>query len=343
MTKTKFSYYNYDKVMSYNAVYNFILGARGLGKTYGAKSRVIINAIKRGEEFIYLRRYKTELTKAKSAFFSDIFHAFPTHKFRINGSVAQMQSKDADEKNDPWVTIGHFASLSTSQSYKSVAFPKVTTIIFDEFIIEKGGAHYLSDEANLFNDFYSTVDRYNDRTKVFFLANAISIMNPYFLTYKIKSFNREWVTKADGFIVVHFADSKDFGNEVSATRFGKFITEELEDYADYAVSSNFKDDSDNLVKLKPSTAAYFLTLETPSGVFSVWIDNSDAQRQYYVQEKRPKQELLFTTIAHKVGNGYRLMVYSDKTMQYFRAAYKNGNVYFDTSTARNAFIDIFKR
>ena len=30
-------YYSFNKVLSRNAVYNFILGARGLGKTYGAK------------------------------------------------------------------------------------------------------------------------------------------------------------------------------------------------------------------------------------------------------------------------------------------------------------------
>ena len=32
-------FYSFDKVYSYNAVYNFIPGGRGIGKTYGAKKK----------------------------------------------------------------------------------------------------------------------------------------------------------------------------------------------------------------------------------------------------------------------------------------------------------------
>ena len=38
-------------------------------------------------------------------------------------------------------------ALSTSAQHKSTPYPKVTTIIFDEFIIETGTIHYLKDEV----------------------------------------------------------------------------------------------------------------------------------------------------------------------------------------------------
>lgn len=338
-TATKFDYYNFDRICSYDAPYSFILGARGLGKTYGAKKRVILNAIRKGEQFIYLRRYKTEI-KGRASFFADIFHEFPDWKFRVAGNTAQMQRSDKGEK-DPWLTIGYFAALSTAQSYKSVAYPKVTTIIFDEFIIEKGSVTYLPDEANLFNDFYSTVDRYKDKTKVFFLANAISIMNPYFIEYGIRTTDGEWVRKADGFIAVHFADSAEFGSQVKKTRFGKFI--ESTDYGSYSIDSNFKDDGDNLVENKTPEAKYFLTIETRGGTFSVWNDMSSREPVYYVQSKLPKEQINFTIIPQHVGGEMKLLVYSDKILQYLRSAYKNGNVRFDSATARNAFIELFKR
>ena len=57
-------YYNYDKILSYNALLNFIIGERGVGKSYGAKLYVAKNFIKKGEEFVYIRRYKTEVQSA---------------------------------------------------------------------------------------------------------------------------------------------------------------------------------------------------------------------------------------------------------------------------------------
>ena len=130
MSKRKFSYYDFGRVLSYNAVINMIMGARGLGKTYGAKKIVIKNAIERGEEFIYLRRYKPEL-KNRDNFFSDIAHEFPGYEFRVNGPRAEYRL----EGDDKWKTMGYFQALSIAGHVKSVAFPLVTTIIYDEFII----------------------------------------------------------------------------------------------------------------------------------------------------------------------------------------------------------------
>ena len=53
-------YYNFNRLMSYNGLFNFVLSPRGNGKSYGAKERVIKNFIKNKEQFIYVRRYKTE-------------------------------------------------------------------------------------------------------------------------------------------------------------------------------------------------------------------------------------------------------------------------------------------
>ena len=86
--KKKFSYYSFSRVLSYNGVYNMVMGARGLGKTYGAKKIVIKNAIEKGQQFIYLRRYKTEL-RGRNSFFTDIQHEFPDEQFRVEGPYAQ--------------------------------------------------------------------------------------------------------------------------------------------------------------------------------------------------------------------------------------------------------------
>ena len=67
----KVEYYNFNRIRSYDALFNFILSGRGFGKTYNAKKMVIKNFLKKGEQFIYCRRYKTELQDIK-LFFDDI-------------------------------------------------------------------------------------------------------------------------------------------------------------------------------------------------------------------------------------------------------------------------------
>ena len=66
--KGKSLYLDYNKICSYNAMVNMIIGGRGIGKSYGAKKMVMKNFLKRGEEFIYLRRYKQELQKTSRTF-----------------------------------------------------------------------------------------------------------------------------------------------------------------------------------------------------------------------------------------------------------------------------------
>jgi len=345
------SYYNWDKIFSYNSKFNFIVGMRGVGKTYGAKYKVINWAIRSFknrepiEQFIYMRRYKEELQTSARTFFADIEDRFPDYDFRHNGMNAEMAPvKTRDEKKRQWTIIGYFIPLSRAQAMKSVAFPRVKTIIFDEFIIEKGTTHYLSNEAEAFQNFYSTVDRWKDKTRVLFLANSVSIMNPYFLAYDIKPDEvGELFTfgppEVPNFGLCHFIDAKDFTSEVYETDFGKFI--KATEYADYAIGNEFKDNGDLLLGLKDSDAKYTYTIETPRGTFSVW--SSWQHNMYYIQERRPKIESIFTMVPEKMAENKTYLPHNDRLLQVLRTAWRNSSVKFDNSKTRNAFTEIFKR
>lgn len=309
-----------------------VMGARGLGKTYGAKKIVIKNAINKGQQFIYLRRYKTEL-KGRDSFFADIQHEFPNEEFRVVGQYAQ---RKVCKK---WETIGYFISLSTSQANKSIAYPNVYTIIFDEFIIEKGAMRYLPNEAKVFMDFYSTVDRYQDRVRVLMLANAISIMNPYFIRFHIEP--QEGISRhADGFIVTDFVDSDQFQSEVAHTRFGSFIINYAEDYADYSISNKFADNYDDFIMRKTGKARYAFSLRCPEGEISIWIDGGT----WFAQRRQPRGNLV--RWAYKVNDlreGERLLVYSDKVLSIMRSTYRKGRLFSDSPETRNMFAEIFVR
>lgn len=340
-TRQRLAFYNYDKIYSYNGVFNIIVGARGLGKSYGAKVKAVKAAVKKGDEFIYLRRHDEELKRAKDVFFADILDEFPGYHFRVNSYVAEMS--ETGEKGS-WKVIGYFHALSQAQSMKSTPFPNVRTIIYDEFIIEKGLVQYLSNEAMKLINYYSTIDRYRDQVKVFLLANNVTINNPYFLEWKIlPTETDEFIIKEDGFVVAHFPDSEEFKAGVYKTRFGKFIANS--EYADYAVGNVAADNHDGLLKLKNAEARYAYSIETESGgVFSVWIDwKAPKGPEYYFQEKRPKQEILFTLSPQRMQEGKTLLFKQDKLVSILRTAFRNNKASFDTQRARNVFIEIFKR
>ena len=340
--KQRLPFYNFDKLRSYNGTWNFCIGGRGLGKTYGMKKKVIRDAIKHGKEFIYLRRYTKELS-SRHTFMADLIAQgeFADYDFKLAGDQLQFSHERArGDKGRVWKTAGYFMALSTAQSKKSVAYPLVHTIIFDEFIIEKGMIHYIPDEATAMLNFYSTVDRYEDRVKVFFLANSVTIDNPYFIQYNIEpKIDEEWIVSNDNFIVCHFPDSDDFKSEVYKTKFGRFIAET--DYADYAVGNGFKDNNDNLILLKESEALYLFTLETRKGYFSVWRDYEKGQ--YHIQQRRPKVETVFTLIAENMRDEKRLLFRNDKLLQGLRQSFTAHQVYFDKPKTRIALIEIFKQ
>lgn len=366
----KLRYYDYAKLFSFNATYNFLVGGRGLGKTFGAKVKATkdavnttrfettkqtvwksdtkaveqaVHAVMNGDQFIYLRRYKPELRLARDTFFADFQHKFHRMDFRVQGIEAQMSPiKYRNTKGRPWATIGYFIALVNGQSYKSVAFPNVKLIIFDEFIIEKGALHYLPDEAKVFNNFYSTVDRYQDKTRVLFLANSVAINNPYFIEYGIDPRHADengFIRLFNGFMLCHFPDSKEFESDVYKTAFGQFI--EGTEYADYAVSNKFADNADSLIRTKSENAKYFFTLECLTGTFSIWYDVK--RNEYYAQAKRPGQENIFTLVRDKMDDNKTLMTFSDKPLGDLRTAFRHARLWFDKPSTRNAFLEVFKR
>lgn len=355
MTKPrkKHPYYDYRKLFSYNAVFNFLVGGRGLGKSYGAKKKGIAAAIKTGEQFMYLRRTLEELKPARATFFADIESEFPDYDMRLWGDTGQI-TKRIERKPDEsdaqwkkrqnarqWQTVVFFAALSVAQSKKSVAYPKVTLIIFDEFIIERSSqSGYLKAEVDALLNLYNTVDRGQDKTRVLLLANSVSIMNPYFAKWEIRPDKLpEISTMHDGFILCHFPDASEYQKSIYQTRFGRFIAGT--DYADYAIGNEFKDAHDKLIADKTANSKYKYTLETEGGFFSVWYDVSDGTT--YIQSKRPGNERILTMLPDSMDKGKIRVSYTEPVVRSLRNAFDRATVVFDKPSTRNAFVPIFDR
>lgn len=330
----QFDWYDFGALFSRNGVFNMVVGARGVGKTYSAKKKVIRDFLRQRKQFIYLRRYSSELV-ARNTFFADVGGEFPDHEFRIQGHEAQWKNEEGK-----WETMGWFIALSKAQTRKSSSFPNVYTIIFDEFILEKGYARYLPDETAAFMGFYSTVDRSNDRVRVLMLANAVSIMNPYFTDWNVSP-DHEWWSSKDGFVVAHFPNSSTFKEQVSQTRFGQFIVNTS--YGDYAIGNEFGDNSEVLIGEKSPEAIYAFTMLTHNGRFSAWIDREVYPNVWYVSSKASKDPTLVVMDEELMDDDTILLERQHRLLQRFRAAFNRGDMKFDSPRIRNAVSRVFKR
>lgn len=340
--KDSTKYYSLHNLLSRNGVFNFIMGMRGDGKTFAAKDWAIRDFLKTGAEFIYLRRYKTELTE-RFSFFNDIAWKYPEYEFKVDGSKAYLRKahdKDDEENPNKWRLFGHFVPLSTAVTKKSTPYPKVNKILFDEFILEKGHIHYLSDEVRAFQDFYSTVDRWDDRVRVLFLANSISIMNPYFLAYGIRpSKEQEFTVLGDGFFIIQYIqDSPEFVEAVKNTRFGRMISGTA--YGQFAIENVFRDDNDNLIQKKTATAKFYYAITFDGKTVGVWVDHKTGA--YYVSNRHIETtDMNFVLTKDDMTPNVMMIEHSSPLIKTLKKFYMIGSVFFDSPQTREFMNIVF--
>ena len=324
-------YYDYNKILSYNAFINFLIGERGVGKTYGASKFVIKQFINKGEEFVYIRRYKSELAKAVPEFFKAIIanDEFPNHKLTTKGNKFIIDDKIA----------GYSFSLSTAQSLKSTNFPKVKNIIFDEFIIEEGQNHYIKNEVENFLGMVESISRMKD-VRIFMLANAVTITNPYFIYFDINlPYNSDIKTYRDGLILVQYMYNKEYREAKAQTKFGK-LTEGTE-YSKYAIENNFRLDNKNFIEKKTGTSRCSFGIKYKDVLYGIWFDFNEGK--IFVSNDINTTQIFACTLSDHTPNTMLLSSMRDYTCwKTFIKNYKLGNVYYENVKIKNMVQELIK-
>ena len=258
-------WYNYDRVLSFNALLNFIIGERGVGKTYGAKKYVVNRFLKKGKQFVYIRRYKTEIKKAMGSdknpkFFKQIEKEFEGHKLSNKSDTMYVDGK----------LCGYAIPLSVANILKSSSFDDVDTIIFDEFIIDKGNYHYLQNEVIQFLDVIETVARLRD-IRVILLGNAISTINPYFTFFNLSlPYKSDIKTFKNGLILVNYIKNEKYREIKKKTRFGQLI--EGTEYGKYAIDNEFLRDNKTFIEKRSKNSKFYFILFIGGKKRGVWMD-----------------------------------------------------------------------
>ena len=171
-------YLNIAGILQFKQTFNFIVGGRATGKTYGALKTVIQNKRK----FMLMRRTQTQTDLINKPDFSPFKPVCEDLKINIEtANLSKYNSKFI--LNDE--VIGYTCALSTIANMRGFDASDIDLLIYDEFIPERH-ERPLKNEGSAFLNAYETMNRNrelkgNRPLQVLCLANAFDIANPIFL------------------------------------------------------------------------------------------------------------------------------------------------------------------
>ena len=163
---------------------NFIIGGRGIGKTYGTMDYLL----RKGQPFIYLRNKDTQLAECSTDFGNPFKRWNRDHDRDIRIATEKKHSiiYDCTDPDDRKL-IGYAVALSTFENLRGVDLSDVQYVLFDEFV-EKEKLKFQQFET--FANFYETVNRNRELLgekplQVIFLSNAQKLGNDILAGYGV--------------------------------------------------------------------------------------------------------------------------------------------------------------
>lgn len=217
-------YYNLKNILEKNAVYSMIIGERSNGKSYAALYYALENFIFKQSQTAIIRRWKEDITGRRAA---QVFENLNANNCVIDLCRKYKKIKDNGEPLYTGITyfagkwfccsydddgkpvynretdcIAYAFALSDMEHDKSLSYPHIKTIIFDEFITKNV---YLQDEFILFMNTVSTIVRRRTDVKIFMLGNTVNKYCPYFDEMGLKHISKMEQGSID---LYNYGDSK---------------------------------------------------------------------------------------------------------------------------------------
>lgn len=327
-------YISYNKILSYPFLFAFIMTDRGDGKTYGFKQWAINDYLKNGNQFVYLRRYKSELSDCDK-FFVDIQHKYPDYEFTNQGRTFYIKHEEWDKKKP----IGYAITLSTGITKKSVSYEEVNKICFDEFVVPKSHIRYLPDEVFMFLELYETIARMRE-VKVVFLANRISEINPYTLYFNIKMNGKIYDYDSKKGILVATPKSESYRKQKRDTRFAKLI--QNTDYYNYAFNDDFYADKDTMIASRTPQSKLILILKYNNKYIGLW--NDKYTHVYYFSYKINEDCLVkLSILMEEMDEEYSYIGRSGWGVNLLKRIFKGCTYRYDNIEIKSLMFDVMKK
>lgn len=357
-------YYSLNKINKKNATYNVIFGERSNGKTYATLKQMLENYFNDGSQFAYIRRWSVDVQPKRM---NNLFNAIIEDGYleKLSGGkftaifyrTGRFYLCTYNDKGKPIYNeediIGYAFSLSENEHNKANSYPRVTNIIFDEFLTNK---IYLPDEFMLFMNTVSTIVRQRTNVKIYMLGNTVNKFCPYFkemgltniLTMKQGSIDVYTYGETKLKVAVEYADSK---KKFKKNNFYfAFNNPKLKMITGGAWELNIYPHAP--VKWLPKNIIFTYFIDFNDSLYQCEIINKDANVFTYIHEKttpikNPDKDIIYTLdynpkINYNINILKPLNDYQNKITWFFthdRVYYQDNNV----GDAINNYLKICKR
>lgn len=270
-------HWNIRDVLPYQRNFNFVNGPRSIGKTYSTLGFFIDRYLKtKNEQFVYLVRTKKEkddraLKKALQKIIRNHFNDYDFTFTTENGYV---------RKNDecPWELFAWCIALSESQKIKPNSYPLICWGFLDEYMIEGNvnNVDYVDGwgEPERLLSIYHTIDRDEDRLKLFLMGNNTQFYNPYHIhpAFHIPMVKPGEIYKSKNVLFQRAVPSEALREKQRKSKFGQMI--DGTEYAQYALDGQYFLDNESFIGKRPNSCTYFATIHYNGDSFAFWYDKN---------------------------------------------------------------------
>ncbi len=329
----KDGYLDVDYILNNKMPFIFIVGARGIGKTYGFLKWLYQNK----KKFIYMRRTEAEIDYCASNEgnpFSPI-----NEDLNINIDIRKVNQKikgfyDGEE------CLGYLMALSTFYSKRSVSFHNIEYLLFDEFIPERN-ARPIKNEAEAFFNSIETISRNReiqnkDYLHVICASNSNTLDNPIFLELGIVSRalkmaqnkNAYYKDESRGFMLLMPFNSP-ISKKKKETALYK-LTNKSQTFQSMALDNEFNDDISEQIESKNLKQYSSLC-----HVGEIYIYKHKQERVFYISEHKTG------TFDKSYSTGLMDLLRFKKDYQFLWFAYMQKRITFESYTQQLLFEKYF--
>lgn len=349
-------FYDWHNTLTYDADVTMVIGARGIGKTYGLRKQCIKDYLKDGSRCVEVCRYKKELSSVADGYFDRLSmdDDFKDWMFKTDTRymyISENVEGERDAKGNPvkptWKKMGYFFALTDGQQMKKRTFKNVRRVIFDEGVLERSDRYhrYLPNEFAALANCIDTVSRERADVesrppRLYILGNACDIANPYFQRYHVGTdlqFGYRWY--AHKRMLLHYVRDDEYSREkMAGTVAGRMMGD---DFGGNVASMNeFELMDSSFVKPKPRRAKFSFGIVCNGKRYGIWNDHTDGW--VHVTEYIPNgmDSRTYTLTASDSRVNYIMATKLDKVMQGFMRLYWAGIVCYEDLQTKMDFQEI---
>lgn len=328
-----------------------VIGAKGIGKTFGLRKQCVNDYLKRGWHFCEICRTKEELKHVRQGYFDKLQNAgfFKNYLFKITGQTAFIAKEPPLDENGEylekpqWDVIGYFVALTAFQTEKKRTYTNVKRFIFDEAIIDNKDRYhrYLPDEFNILANILDSVSRQQsdgEQYRVYILGNACDLSCPYMRYLGINRIPDYGYSFWHGkHVLLHYVEPWDAVERESNTLVGRMLSGSEE--SKMVFENRFNAGDQDTICPKPSTAKYAYTIKYNNEFFNAWIDYK--QGLCWISAKMPKDNTnIYTLTKADYTLDYQAIERNAPLLQTLNRFFYIGALRYDSVLIREMFLSV---